>query len=85
MVISPEHLALQWVSEVSKFRLGLKVVLLDVDSAHIINKTLDVNRVLEADIFIITLASFVSLAYLSDNYLPSFFRIVIDECHDVGG
>lgn len=79
MVISPQHLAAQWMGEVTRFCPLLKVCMLDLDAG-----VLRTEGILEADIFIITLDSYVTLTALSDNYLPAFFRIVVDECHDVG-
>ena len=83
LVISPVHLALQWVSEIRKFCPTLKVALLDMESDNISNKTINRNWMLEVDIFVITLTSFMTLMRLSDQYVPTFYRIVIDECHDV--
>lgn len=84
MVISPEHLALQWVSEIRKFCPTMKVVLLDMASENEAVRCLRHNEVLAADIFVITLSSYVTLSGLSTNYLPDFHRIIIDECHDAG-
>lgn len=84
MVISPEHLAMQWVSEIHKFCPQMKVVLLDMKSESQAYNALRIKDVLAADIFVITLPSYVTLFKLSENYLPIFYRIVIDECHDAG-
>lgn len=83
MVISPEHLALQWVTEIRRFCPGMKVSLLNLESENITHRTLNKKSILEADFFVVTLSSFMTLLRLYTNFLPTFFRIVIDECHDV--